>query len=142
MSRLLVKEDAFWRQRAKTHWLREGDLNTRFFHAAATSRRKVNRISSLVDSSGTQYTENSDLCNAARNYFTDIFQRQNSTLSPVLDVIVPTISLDDNMNLTAPFTFDEFRRYIFYETRQVPVSRWIQSRILSAFLEFVRPRNL
>jgi hypothetical protein len=113
MSRLLVKEDAFWRQRAKTHWLREGDLNTRFFHAAATSRRKVNRISSLVDSSGTQYTENSDLCNVARNYFTDIFQRQNSTLSPVLDVIVPTISLDDNMNLTAPFTFDEFRDAIF-----------------------------
>jgi hypothetical protein len=54
MSRLLVKEDAFWRQRAKTHWFREGDLNTRFFHAAATSRCKIYRISSLVNSSGTQ----------------------------------------------------------------------------------------
>jgi hypothetical protein len=54
MSHLLVKEDAFWRQRAKTHWFREGDLNTRFFHAATTSRCKINRISSLVNSSGTQ----------------------------------------------------------------------------------------
>jgi hypothetical protein len=44
MSHLLIKEDAFWRQRAKTHWFQQGDMNTKFFHAAATSRRKSNRI--------------------------------------------------------------------------------------------------
>ena len=49
MTQLLIQEDAFWRQRAKVHWLRDGDLNTKFFHAAASSRRKVNKITSLVE---------------------------------------------------------------------------------------------
>jgi hypothetical protein len=56
MARLLVQEDAYWRQRAKTHWLWDGDLNTKFFHAAATSRKKVNRISSLLDPSDNVVT--------------------------------------------------------------------------------------
>jgi len=49
MTQLLIQEDAFWRQCAKVHWLRDGDLNTKFFHAAASSRRKVNKITSLVE---------------------------------------------------------------------------------------------
>ncbi|MCH97481.1 endonuclease/exonuclease/phosphatase family protein, partial [Trifolium medium] len=52
---LLVKDDMYWRQRAKTFWYREGDLNTRYFHAAATSRKQVNRINYLEDANG-------DLC--------------------------------------------------------------------------------
>lgn len=39
---LLVKEENFWCQRAKTYWLRDGDLNTKFFHASASSRKKKN----------------------------------------------------------------------------------------------------
>ncbi|XP_031106123.1 uncharacterized protein LOC116010749 [Ipomoea triloba] len=32
LSRLEAQEDAFWKQRAKKHWLRGADANTRFFH--------------------------------------------------------------------------------------------------------------
>ncbi|PNX85123.1 ribonuclease H, partial [Trifolium pratense] len=40
MTYLLVQDDMFWRQRAKTHWYGEGDLNTRFFSCINTSRKK------------------------------------------------------------------------------------------------------
>jgi len=47
MQRLLSQDDAYWRQRAKTHWYKDGYRNTKFFHASATARKKVNSITSL-----------------------------------------------------------------------------------------------
>lgn len=33
LDKLLIKDDKFWKQRAKIFWYRDGDLNTKFFHA-------------------------------------------------------------------------------------------------------------
>jgi len=44
MHRLLAQDDAYWRQKAKAHWFRDGDCNTKCFHASATARKKVNKI--------------------------------------------------------------------------------------------------
>ncbi|KAK2396409.1 hypothetical protein QL285_058064 [Trifolium repens] len=113
MSFLLIQEDTFWRERAKTHWLRDGDLNTKFYHASATSRRKVNKITSLLDASDNLITNDIELCDVARDYFVDIFQRQNSVTEPVINLIDCTISPEDNNMLTAPFVIEEFKEAIF-----------------------------
>ncbi|KAJ1430165.1 Ribonuclease H-like superfamily [Sesbania bispinosa] len=49
MDCLIMQEEAFWKQRAKVFWLREGDGNTRFFHAMANARKKRNVITALTD---------------------------------------------------------------------------------------------
>jgi len=113
MNQLLVQEDAFWRPRAKTHWLRDEDLNTKFFHVAASSRRKVNRITSLIDVNNNRVSDEDKLCEVARDYFVDLFQAQNSDIQPIIDVIHESISLEDNTLLTAPFVIDEFKEAIF-----------------------------
>ena len=42
---LLNQEDLRWRQRAKAEWLKYRDKNTKYYHACANSRRKINLIS-------------------------------------------------------------------------------------------------
>lgn len=44
---LLLKEEDYWRQRAKVYWLQEGDRNTNFFHAMASQRKRRSVIHSL-----------------------------------------------------------------------------------------------
>jgi hypothetical protein len=46
---LLVQEEDYWRQRAKKHWLKEGDLNTKSFHMTASSRQRRKKIDKLVN---------------------------------------------------------------------------------------------
>jgi len=40
--------DLFWRQRAKQHWMEDGDRNTKFFHRVASMRRRFNAIDKIV----------------------------------------------------------------------------------------------
>ncbi|CAA0805733.1 Unknown protein, partial [Striga hermonthica] len=47
-----LKEEEFWSQKARLQWLKEGDRNTKFFHAMTLYRRKRNAISRLVDNQG------------------------------------------------------------------------------------------
>ncbi|XP_074336036.1 uncharacterized protein LOC141673201 [Apium graveolens] len=44
LNELLLNEEVYWKQRAKTFWLKEGDLNTKFFHAQASKRKKLNNV--------------------------------------------------------------------------------------------------
>ena len=113
MQRLLSQDDAYLRQRAKTHWYKDGDRNTKFFHASATARKKVNLITSLDDDVGNKITNEQDMQDVARQYFVNIFQQQNSDFSSVIDVINPSVSDNDNDMLTTPFTKAEFKDAIF-----------------------------
>jgi len=113
MQRLLSQDDAYWRQRAKTHWYKDGDRNTKFFHASATARKKVNRIISLDDDAGNKVTNEQGLRDVAKQYFANIFQKQTGDFTSVINVINSAISDSDNDMLTAPFTKAEFRDAIF-----------------------------
>jgi len=73
MQRLLSQDDAYWRQRAKTHWYKDGDRNTKYFHASATARKKVNHILTLEDEVGNKVTSEQGLRDVAQNYFVNIF---------------------------------------------------------------------
>ena len=52
LNELLDDEELYWGQRAKAHWLKEGDKNTKYFHAHASDRRKQNTILGIWDESG------------------------------------------------------------------------------------------
>lgn len=113
MRRLLSQENAYWRQRAKTHWYRDGDRNTKFFHASATTRKKVNQILSLEDNAGNKVSNSAGMCEIEKNYFLDLFQKNNNHAAPVIEVILQSASDEDNVTLTTPFTKEEFNEAMF-----------------------------
>lgn len=41
---ILEQKEIFWRKRSKQLWLHSGDKNSQFFHAAASARRRSNKI--------------------------------------------------------------------------------------------------
>ncbi|CAK8567733.1 unnamed protein product [Lathyrus sativus] len=50
----LIKEDTYWKQRAKMHWLWDGDLKTKYFHLFVTTRKNFQKIEMLVQKGGEE----------------------------------------------------------------------------------------
>lgn len=69
-----MDEEIYWRQRCKNQWAKEGDRNTRFFHAKASRRHKSNLISGLYDAVGQWKEEIADVEKIVLDYFGNLFQ--------------------------------------------------------------------
>ncbi|PNX78269.1 CNGC5-like protein, partial [Trifolium pratense] len=112
-ARLLVQEESYWKQRAKMHWLKEGDLNTKFFHMSASARQRVKKISKLVNDENIVITSQPELCTVALNYFDQLFKSNPSSHDPILSLIAPKITQDDNDQLVRPITREELKEALF-----------------------------
>ncbi|KAL0378997.1 UNVERIFIED_CONTAM: hypothetical protein Sradi_3205200 [Sesamum radiatum] len=77
IEQLLVREEIFWKQQGKTHWLREGKQNMSFFHNHASIRRKNNLINRIQNAEGCWLKKNEDIQNHIKAYFGDIFRSRN-----------------------------------------------------------------
>jgi len=69
----MVQEDKYERQRANTHWYKDDNLNTKKFHALATTRKKVNQILALENDIGDKISYEHGMCQVARGYFENVF---------------------------------------------------------------------
>jgi len=114
MTRLMIQEDKYWRQHAKPHCYRDGDLKTKFFHASSTSHKKVNHIISLENDVGVRVTDEQGLCQIAKGYFAELFLENNSSHTPVIDIIESVVSEEDNDFLTSPFQIQVFKEAMYF----------------------------
>ncbi|GAU47702.1 hypothetical protein TSUD_190310 [Trifolium subterraneum] len=101
---LLIQEEGYWKQRAKMHWLQEGDMNTRFFHMLATVRSKKKKVTKLIADNSTEAHTQEELCEVAKSYFDTLFKPRDGDQDPVLNLIQPRVTDDDNLVLTTPIT--------------------------------------
>ncbi|PNX92542.1 ribonuclease H [Trifolium pratense] len=108
---LVIQEEGYWKQRAKMHWLKEGDLNTRFFHMSATVRSKKKKLSKLIDDGGTEVHTQDGLCGVAKKYFDSLFKARDGDHEPVLNLIQQRVTEEDNNFLIAPITKDEINMH-------------------------------
>jgi hypothetical protein len=113
LSIVLKQEEDYWKQRSKTHWLRDGDSNIRFFHAAASARKKKNHISKLNSGDGEIVQDQSGKCKIAKDYFEDLFQQGDYGREEVTPLISNRVTNEDNHELTKEFVAEEFKEAIF-----------------------------
>ena len=69
LSTALKAEEMFWRQKSRVLWLREGDRNSKYFHALVKQRRAKNRITQLLDENGNVVEDEEGLVAIATSYF-------------------------------------------------------------------------
>lgn len=94
------------------HWLKDGDMNTHFFHASATVRRKRNRVEKLLDNNGVAVTDKEGLCQIVRDYFVELFRARRGVYEPIVGLVRKCVSQEDNNRLIEPFNMEEFTRAI------------------------------
>lgn len=99
-----------WKQRAKIFWLRDGDINTRFFHQATSARRKANKITLLKNSDDEWIVSQNEINEVVADYFSVLFMggTNNMVIQDPLAYIQQVVSADDNAALTISITRDEF----------------------------------
>ncbi|XP_019180275.1 PREDICTED: uncharacterized protein LOC109175471 [Ipomoea nil] len=68
LCRVEMQEDAYWKQRAKQHWLKDADANTKFYHRYASNRRNKNTLIKIMDSRG-EWMEGDDMAGCGSGLF-------------------------------------------------------------------------
>ncbi|XP_074347239.1 uncharacterized protein LOC141686079 [Apium graveolens] len=89
LAEVYAQQEAFWKQRSKQHWLKAGDQNSKFFHAAAENRRNVNKIRWLKNNEGQLVDWDSGLQTVMIDYFTSLFTASNTEWSYVIAAFRP-----------------------------------------------------
>ncbi|XP_071923241.1 uncharacterized protein [Coffea arabica] len=108
------EEEAFWNQKSRLRWLKEGDKNTQFFHATVKGRRKRNRLQKLRKESGEWTTNDEELGGEIAKYYVDLFKSTaNGQLEEILTGIPITITEHMNKDLTKKVDEIEIKNAFF-----------------------------
>jgi hypothetical protein len=113
---LLLKEEQWWAQRARTSWLQHGDKNSKFFYLKASQRHRKNRINFINNPDGTISTQNKDIQGVFQQYFTTLFTSTNPTnMQDTINVVANRVSPQMRDYLNQEFTAAE----VSYATHQL-----------------------
>ncbi|KAL1104969.1 hypothetical protein V6Z11_D04G102500 [Gossypium hirsutum] len=122
LGHLYLEEEKYLRQRSRIQWLKDGDMNTWFFHVQATRRNKRNRIEGLFNPDGVWVKGPSDVCGLAKDYFLSLFIYETcGNFEGILDQISRCISPEMNLLLDGPVTDREiFEAFNQMDPRKAP----------------------
>jgi phage host-nuclease inhibitor protein Gam len=88
----LSKLTESYMQRAKKHWIKDGDMNTAYFHRSIIKRRRRNNIASIMDENNVLQHMPDKICNTFVNYFRSIFASSNTNHGrPFLSTQLPQL---------------------------------------------------
>jgi hypothetical protein len=94
--------------------LREGDRNTAFFHARASTRRRTNKIDVLFRADGSKCEAQGEIKNMVHGFYEELFSSKNSaSTDAVLNAIPSKVTAAMNDDLCKPYTDEEIGAALF-----------------------------
>lgn len=101
-------------KKSKNQWLREGDKNTKFFHASVIQRRKHNRIDQLERETRGACTTEDEMVEEMLAFYSDLFTSQDAIgWEDKLRGISSTITDTMNSRLIRPLEESEIKKAVF-----------------------------
>jgi hypothetical protein len=111
MWHLKISKESVLAQRSRTKWLKEGDENSRYFHACINSRGKKNFIRALRV--GGDWCETPlSIRNATVEYFTHLFTADHWSRPNLDGIDFPLIDDEANRVLVVPFSMEEIEKVV------------------------------
>ncbi|XP_027150304.1 uncharacterized protein LOC113750541 [Coffea eugenioides] len=108
------REELYWSQKARVSWLKEGDKNTRFFHAKVMRRRKVNKINVLRYRGGEWCRNEEETKQEILDYFQQIFTTESPLeFTEILQGIPLAITEEMNSKMIRIVTEQEISQAVF-----------------------------
>lgn len=110
---ILNQKECFWKQRAKQFWLKEGDRNSKYFHAVASRRKRNNQIVKLQNNNGEWVTWEDGIPELMKGYFDNLFTAMEVQIGDLLDEVRPSVTVAQNEVLMSPVSEEEVKAALF-----------------------------
>ncbi|GAV91122.1 Exo_endo_phos domain-containing protein [Cephalotus follicularis] len=79
---VIVQEEAFFKQKARIQWLKQGDSNTAYFHTMVEVRQSKNHIVRIHNEVGAWVESESDIAKVGIEYFQNLFASSGNSSIP------------------------------------------------------------
>ncbi|XP_019241016.1 PREDICTED: uncharacterized protein LOC109221004 [Nicotiana attenuata] len=110
----LALEEEFWKQKSGMAWFKDGDRNTKFFHAQVNGRRRRLQLKRVQNSNGIWLEDSNDMADEAVRFFKAQFHEdQVPTCFEILEHIPTLIDNLQNLELIKQPTFAEVKQAVF-----------------------------
>ena len=106
LSNVRSQIDLFWRQRAKQHWMEDGDRNTKFFHRVASMRRRFNAIDKIMVE-GELHSDASSVKDAILQLYEKLYHEEVSSRPFLEGLSYDSIDEEDASELVKEFSEEE-----------------------------------
>lgn len=113
LKEVYTQQEIFWKQRPKQMLLREGDKNSKYFHAATKNRRKFNYISALENKMGQAVDRENGLQEVMIEYFTELFSASNTNCGSTIDFVSQSVTAEQNEFLLLEIEKSEVKNALF-----------------------------
>jgi len=107
-----LSQEAIYQQKARIKWLKQGDLNTKYFHSTIKWRRARNGFNGVRDN-GVWYENQGEVKDKVRMYFKERFSGDDRLSVKLDNASFNRISEEDNIGLVGRISDEEVKEAVW-----------------------------